>query len=60
MAGDDLKGVIKTFSDGPQFMADPRDPRTVARHAAIANAPADIQALRGTVSDAVLHALSKG
>jgi len=59
MAGDDMKRVIQTFSDGPKFMDDTRDPRTIARHEAIANAPADIQALRGKVSDAVLHALSK-
>ena len=60
LAGDDLKKIIQTFSDGPQFMADTRDPRTVARAAALANAPADIQALRGKVSDAALHAILKG
>jgi len=60
MAGDDIKSVIKTFSDGPMFMQDHVDPRTAARHKALDNAPADIQALRGKVSDAVLHVLTKG
>ena len=40
LAGDDLKKVIQTFSDGPQFMADTRDPRTVSKHDRIAASPA--------------------
>jgi len=42
MAGDDMKKVIQTFSDGPKFMADPRDPRTIARENRI-NASPDAQ-----------------
>jgi len=39
MAGDDIREVIKTFSDGPAFMADTRDPRTKSKHDRIAASP---------------------
>ncbi len=60
LAGDDMKKVIQTFSDGPQFMGDTRDPRTIARHETIANAPPEVQALAGQgFTQEFLHALAK-
>jgi hypothetical protein len=52
MAGDDMRTIVKTFSDGPMFMQDHVDPRTKAKHDRIAASPeAQDRIARGLPAD---------
>lgn len=42
---EDISKIIASFQNGPKFMQSEEDPRTTARHAAIASAPASVQQL---------------
>lgn len=59
MAGDDFRKVVKTFTDGPKFMQDEVDPRTKARHEALASLPADVQKMldEGRITQSMALAL---
>ena len=61
MAAGDVKKVIDSFKDEPGFMAksDRSEKRAADRAEAIASAPAEIQGLRGFLSDAVIERLAR-